>query len=82
MLTNEDIIKLSKVLATNEDIKDVKSDIVRLENKVDKLQTSVDNLGKMVKTFQEEHIIMRKRLETLETWAKKVSEKLGIPLPF
>lgn len=52
-----------------------------LENKVDDLQTSVDSLAKMVKDFHEEMIVTRKRLDILEDWAKKVSEKIGIPLP-
>jgi regulator of replication initiation timing len=52
-----------------------------MEKKVDVLQTSVDNLTKMVKDFRDEHIILHRRLETLEKWAKQVSEKLGISLP-
>ena len=61
---------------------ELKADIAVVDDKVTNLTTTVDNLAKMVKDFQEEHIIMRKRLEVLETWAKKVSEKVGIPLPF
>ena len=57
------------------------ADITEVKESNNQILTSVDGLTKMVKTFQEEHIIMRKRLEVLETWAKKVSEKVGIPLP-
>ena len=61
---------------------ELKADIAVVDDKVTNLTTTVDNLAKMVKDFQEEHIIMRKRLEVLEAWAKKVSDKVGIPLPF
>lgn len=61
---------------------ELKADIAVVDQKVERTLTSVDKLALMVKTFQDEHIIMRKRLEVLEAWAKKVSEKVGIPLPF
>ncbi len=61
---------------------DLKADIAEVKESNTQILTSIDGLAKMVKTFQEEHIIMRKRLETLEAWAKKVSEKVGVPLPF
>lgn len=53
-----------------------------IEGKIDKLQTSVDNLANMVKGFEEEMIVNRKRIDVLEKWARQVSEKVGIPLPF
>ena len=61
---------------------ELKADILHVDAKVDTVQTSVDGLTKMVKDFQDEYIVMRKRLEVLEAWAKKVSEKVDIPLPF
>ena len=45
------------------------------------LQTSVDALAKMVKDFRDEHIVVHRRLEVLEEWARQVSKKLGISLP-
>ena len=53
----------------------------QIDDKFNTLQTSVDNLAKMVKDFEQEHIIMHRRLEVLEAWAKNVSEKFGVPLP-
>ena len=61
---------------------ELKADIAEVKKSNIQILTAVDGLAKMVKDFQEEHIIMRKRLEVLEAWAKKVSEKVGIPLPF
>ena len=61
---------------------DVSQRFDSIEGKVDELQTSVDNLANMVKGFQEEMIVNRKRIDVLEKWARQVSEKVGIPLPF
>lgn len=52
-----------------------------LEKKVDVLQATADALAKEVKDMRDEHIILYRRLELLESWAKKVSQKLDIPLP-
>lgn len=82
MLTDQDIAKLVGVLATQKDLNDLKSNALALKDDVRNLQASVDNLAKMVKDFRDEHIVVHRRLETLEAWAKKVSEKVGIPLPF
>lgn len=54
----------------------------RVEKKVDALQQAVDALRKEVKDFSDEHIVLYRKIEVLEEWAKKVSEKVGIPLPF
>ena len=76
MLTDQDIKKLIKVFVTKEDLEDLAS-----KEDVRALQTSIDGLAKMVKDFRDEHIIMHRRIQTLESWAKKVSEKVRIPLP-
>lgn len=60
----------------------LKSEISEVKESVKLLQTSVDSLAKMVKDFRDEHVIIHKRLEILEEWAKQVSKKLGISLPF
>lgn len=52
-----------------------------IEAKVDTLQVSTDNLTKIVKDFQDEHILLRRKVEVLENWAREVSKKVGIPLP-
>ncbi len=52
-----------------------------IDENLELLRTAVDNLAKMVKDFRDEHIVLHRRLETLEKWAKQVSAKVGIPLP-
>lgn len=59
----------------------IDSRLGQLERGQQQLQTSVDNLTKIVKDFQDEHIILRRQLEILRVWAEQVSEKVGIPLP-
>ncbi|MBI2607773.1 MAG: hypothetical protein HYW51_03025 [Candidatus Doudnabacteria bacterium] len=62
MLNNEDIQKLSAVLATKEDLKDfyTKSD---MDERFGSLQTAIDGLAKLVTDFRNEHVIIHKRLK-------------------
>ena len=59
----------------------VKTEISTVKAGVQTLQTSVDGLTKLVRDFQDEHILLRRKVELLENWAKEVSKKVGIPLP-
>jgi uncharacterized coiled-coil DUF342 family protein len=70
------------VLNMEENFEQLKTDVSDLKSGQRRLQNSVDGLAKMVKDFHEEIIVTRRRLDVLEAWAKKVSEKVGIPLPF
>ncbi len=78
MLTNEDIVKLSAVLATKEDIKDVKSEIADLRESIRLLTNSVDSLAKGVKDLQVEYHAVMNKVNRMEEWIKKASLKLGI----
>ena len=65
----------------DEKVDPLAEDIKALNLRVDTLQTSIDGLAKMVRDFRDEHIVMHRRLEVLERWAQKVSQKTGVPLP-
>jgi hypothetical protein len=46
------------------------------------LLSSVDRLTGQVKTYNQERGTETNRLERLETWAKKVSETINVPIEF
>jgi archaellum component FlaC len=60
---------------------EVKSEIANVKQSVQALRTLVDSLAQMIKDFRNEHIVLHRRLEALESWAKDVAQKVGIPLP-
>jgi len=77
MLTNEDIQKLSAVLATKEDLKDFYNKI-EMDEKFTSLQTSVDNLATIFKKYYEEQQVFINKVKHIEDWIKKASTKLGV----
>jgi archaellum component FlaC len=80
MLTPEDIIKLSEVLATKEDIKEIKAEISEIRNSLNDLITTVDNLAKAVKDLTTEYSIFAHKIELHEKWIQILARKLGINL--
>ncbi len=77
MLTNDDIVKLSAVLVTKEDLKDFYNK-AELDQKFGSLQTSVDGLANTFKKYYDEQQIYVHKLNRMEDWIKKASTKLGI----
>ncbi len=61
---------------------DIDTRFNKLEQKVDSITSTLDYLCKTVKGFEQEMIVNRHRIERLEDWAKQVSAKTGIPIPF
>lgn len=59
MITNADIIKLAKVLATKEDIRDLSERVGKMEVSINSLTTSVDGLTKKVTNIEAENIAIK-----------------------
>jgi predicted nucleic acid-binding Zn-ribbon protein len=69
MITDQDIKKLTEVLATKEDIKalstninELASDVVRIEEKVDEIDSRLGNIELEVKSVPRMKEIMRDKL--------------------
>ena len=77
MLTNDDIVKLSKVLVTKEDLKDFYNK-TEMDEKFGSLQTSVDNLANKFGKYHEEQMIQAHKLQLMEDWIKRAAVKLGV----
>jgi chromosome segregation ATPase len=86
MITDQDInnliVKLSAVLATKQDIKELDQRITKLENSVNSLTTAVDNLTSSVNKLTGEYQIINHRIDKHEKWIQMMAKKLGIDLEY
>ena len=84
MLTDKDItnltVKLSAVLATKEDIRELKSEVADLRESLRSLTTSVDNLAKAVNNLTVEYKAVMSRVDRHEKWIQQIAHKLGLNL--
>lgn len=83
MLTDLDIKNLTEfqkeIFATKEDLASLEA---KLGTKIDRLTNSVDAYAKQANTYYQEMLILSRRIERMEIWIKKVSDKVGIPFEF
>lgn len=76
MITDKDIKKLTDYQL--EVFKEVFVTKDLFDEKITKLQTSVDNLSKDVKDIKDDKSILNNRMKNAENWIDKASPKLGL----
>lgn len=58
--------------------------IQRLEDKmatkesINNLQDSVDKFAKTVKDFEQEHVVLKEQMSTIQGWARSAGKRLGV----
>ena len=82
MPLNEDIKKLLEIVATKEDIKDLKQDITGLREVVQALTIAVDRLVKAVSDLKTEYTVIGAQISRHEKWILQLAEKLGVNLEY
>ncbi|MBM3251091.1 MAG: hypothetical protein FJZ07_02560 [Candidatus Nealsonbacteria bacterium] len=82
MLTSEDIVKITSVVATKEDIEDIKKDINGFRELIQALTISVDSLVKAIEGLKIEYLMVKNQIDRHEKWFHQVADKLGIKLEY
>ena len=80
MLTDQDIKKLSAVLATKEDIKDSREENDALQENVQALTMAVDGLAKAISDLRAEYAAIANRSAGHDKWILQLAEKVGLKL--
>ncbi|MBI2644256.1 MAG: hypothetical protein HYW95_01950 [Candidatus Wildermuthbacteria bacterium] len=82
MLTSEDIQKLLEVLATKEDVAEIKTELLDLKETVHELIIAIDRLAKAVDDLRIEYAAVVMKVDRHEKWFHQIAEKLGIKLEY
>ncbi len=80
MLNDEDINKLTSVLASKKDIEEVKSDMADLKELVQGLIISSDSIVKSISGLSMEYAAISTQLSRHDLWIKQIAEKVGLKL--
>ena len=75
MLTVEDIKLL---IEAEKEVFPTKTDFEELRGEFRNLQTSVDNYSKKTDEYHKEMSVLIHKVNRMEDWIKKVSDKLGV----
>ncbi|OGZ25381.1 MAG: hypothetical protein A2W71_01485 [Candidatus Nealsonbacteria bacterium RIFCSPLOWO2_02_39_8] len=82
MLTNEDIQKIIEVVATKEDVKELKEDMSALREMTQSLVISVDKLVKALDDLRTEYASIISQNNRHEKWISQIAQKVGIKLEY
>lgn len=82
MLNDEDINKLTAVLASKSDIEEIeiKIDMAGLKELVQGLIVSTDSIAKAIGNLSVEYSAISSQLSRHELWIKQIAEKVGLSL--
>ena len=78
MLTDEDIKKLSAVLATKDDIKDLREETDALRENVQALTLALDGLTKAINDLRAEYAALIQKSVRHDKWILQLAEKVGL----
>jgi predicted nucleic acid-binding Zn-ribbon protein len=80
MLTDQDIDKLTSVLASKNDVKEIRENMADLKELVQGLIISSDNLANAMSNLKVEYAAISTQLSRHELWIKQIAEKVGLKL--
>ena len=81
MLTDQDIAKLSGLLATKDDVEGLREEIDKLKESVEALIRSIDGVLSRLEKLSTEFLAMTNKVNRLEEWIKLIADKTGVKLP-
>lgn len=82
MLDDKDIAKLVALLATKQDVKEVRQDITDLRELVQGLLVATDKMATNIGIMTAEYGAITTQLTRHEKWIKEISEKVGVHLSY
>ncbi len=80
MLTDQDIDKLTSLLASKKDVEEIKSDLSHLREMVQGLLVSSDLIAKSIGELKLEYAAISTQLSRHDRWIKQIAEKVGLNL--
>lgn len=79
-MTDEDIDKLTSVLASKSDLVNLRNEVADLKELIQGLITSSDRLANSISDLVIEYAAISTKLSRHELWIKQIAEKVGLKL--
>lgn len=80
MLNDQDINKLTSVLASKKDVEEIKSGLADLKELVQGLIVASDSIAKSIGELTLEYVAIKHQINRHEEWIKQIAEKVGLKL--
>ncbi len=80
MLNDQDIDRLTSVLASKKDVEEIRGDLGDLKELVQGLIISNDSIAKSIGDLTLEYVAIKHQINRHEEWIKQIAEKVGLKL--
>lgn len=80
MLTDHDIDRLTSVLATKREVRDLMEEVQKISKALSGLTTAIDGLVKAIDNLRVEYSAITSQLDRHEKWIQQIAKKAKVKL--
>jgi hypothetical protein len=80
MLTEQDIERIVAVVATKQEVGEIRDDVKAIRELTGQVLTGLDGIAKAIDDLKMEYAAVKMQLDRHDRWIKELAEKVGLPL--
>jgi hypothetical protein len=80
MLTEQDIERIVAVVATKQEVAEIRDDVKAVREITGQVLTGLDGIAKAIDDLKMEYAAVKLQLDRHDRWIRELAEKVGLPL--
>ena len=80
MLTEQDIERIIGVVATKEEVAEIRDDVKAIRELTGQVLTGLDGIAKAIDDLKMEYAAVKLQLDRHDRWIRELAEKVGLSL--
>jgi hypothetical protein len=80
MLTEQDIERIVAVVATKQEVAEIRDDVKAVRELTGQVLTGLDGIAKAIDDLKMEYAAVKLQLDRHDRWIRELAEKVGLPL--
>ena len=80
MLTDQDIERIVSVVATRQEVQEIRDDVKTIREQMGDVLAGLDGIAKAIEDLKMEYAAVKMQLDRHDRWIRAVAEKVGIQL--
>jgi hypothetical protein len=80
MLTEQDIERIGAIVATKQEVAEIRDDVKAVRELTGQVLTGLDGIAKAIDDLKMEYAAVKLQLDRHDRWIKELAEKVGLPL--
>jgi hypothetical protein len=80
MLTEQDIERIGAIVATKQEVAEIRDDVKAVRELTGQVLTGLDGIAKAIDDLKMEYAAVKLQLDRHDRWIKELAQKVGLPL--